>query len=327
MAEKFNKTAINFSYVEKLDILIQSFQDRFSDFKKVKPLLDIFSNPFTISVENAPESMQLEIIDIQNDQDLRNKFNEGDLLNFYRCIDKNIFDELLSKIGPLITCKNTTYRKSISPAEQLALTLRFLAHGGEQQICALNYRIGVSTTHNIVKRVCNAIWTVLSSEYLKIPDKKTFIEISKKFNVYCNFPQCLGAIDGKHVVIQQPKHSGTVYHNYKGTNSIILMAACDAEYRFTIVDIGAPGICSDGGVFSNSVFGKLIEQKKLDLPADEKLAGTDIKVPHCFVGMRPFFSFQIYYVLTLVRIYHLDGQSSIIVCLVQDALSKIHLGY
>ncbi|CAK1601466.1 unnamed protein product [Parnassius mnemosyne] len=92
MAEKFNKTAINFSYVEKLDILIQSFQDRFSEFKKVKHLLDIFSNPFTISVENAPESMQ--IIDIQNDQDLRNKFNEGDLLNFYRCIDKNTYKEL-----------------------------------------------------------------------------------------------------------------------------------------------------------------------------------------------------------------------------------------
>ena len=56
MAEKFNNTVINFSCVEKLE-LIQSFKDRFSEFKK--PLLDIFSNPFTISVENAPESMQL----------------------------------------------------------------------------------------------------------------------------------------------------------------------------------------------------------------------------------------------------------------------------
>ncbi|XP_023230417.1 protein ANTAGONIST OF LIKE HETEROCHROMATIN PROTEIN 1-like [Centruroides sculpturatus] len=170
-----------------------------------------------------------------------------------KCSIKHRFDELLSKIGLLIICKNTTYRKSISPAEQLALTLRFLAHGGEQQICALNYCIGVSTTHNIVKRVCDAIWTVLSSEYFKIPDKENIVEISKKFNMYSNFPQCLGAIDSKHVVIQRPKHSGTVYHNYKGTNSIILMAACDAEYRFTIVELGAPGICSDGEVFSNSV--------------------------------------------------------------------------
>ncbi|CAB3237252.1 unnamed protein product [Arctia plantaginis] len=114
MAEKFNKTAINFSYVEKLDILIQSFQDRFSDFKKVKPLLDIFSNPFTISVENAPESMQLEIIDIHNDQDLRNRFNEGDLLNFYRCIDKNTYKELrinalkcASLFGSTYICEQT----------------------------------------------------------------------------------------------------------------------------------------------------------------------------------------------------------------------------
>ncbi|CAB3221837.1 unnamed protein product [Arctia plantaginis] len=105
MAKKFNTTAMNFSYVEKLDILIQSFQDRFSEFKKVKPLLDIFSNPFTISVKNAPESMQLEIIDIQNDQDL---------LNFYRCIDKNTYKELrinalkcASLFGSTYTCEQT----------------------------------------------------------------------------------------------------------------------------------------------------------------------------------------------------------------------------
>ena len=38
--------------------------------------------------------MQLEIIDIQNDQYLRNIFKEGDLLNFYHCIDKNMYKEL-----------------------------------------------------------------------------------------------------------------------------------------------------------------------------------------------------------------------------------------
>ncbi|CAK1596193.1 unnamed protein product [Parnassius mnemosyne] len=68
----------------------------------------------SLSVENAPESLQLEIIDIQNDQDLRNKFNEGDLLNFYRCIDKNTYKELrisalkcASLFGSTYICEQT----------------------------------------------------------------------------------------------------------------------------------------------------------------------------------------------------------------------------
>ena len=58
--------------------------------------------------------MQFEIIDIQNDQDLRNKFNEGDLLNFYRCIDKNMYEEFrinalecASLFGSTYICEQT----------------------------------------------------------------------------------------------------------------------------------------------------------------------------------------------------------------------------
>jgi len=50
------------------------------------------------------------------------------------------------------------------------------------------------------------------------------------------------AIDGKHISIQRrPKTGSLFYSSYKKRFSIILIAACDANYRFTWVDVGDYG--------------------------------------------------------------------------------------
>ena len=85
----------NAIYLEKIDNLISAFKDRFIDFQKMKMQLDLFSNTFAILPEKTPESAQVEIIDMQNDENLRNKFNENNLLNFYRFIDQNKYKWLL----------------------------------------------------------------------------------------------------------------------------------------------------------------------------------------------------------------------------------------
>jgi hypothetical protein len=58
---------------------------------------------------------------------LRNTDVDG-FINFAR-MDPATFDELADLVAPLIQRRNTHYRDAISPAERLAVTLRFLASG------------------------------------------------------------------------------------------------------------------------------------------------------------------------------------------------------
>lgn len=79
------------------------------------------------------------------------------------------------------------------------------------------------------------------SIYMPVPDKEAWSEIAKQFWQQWNFPNCLGAIDGKHVALQAPPGSGSLYYNYKGFHSIVFLALVDATYLYRVVDVEAYG--------------------------------------------------------------------------------------
>lgn len=90
-----------------------------------------------------------------------------------------------------------------------------------------------------------------------------------------NFPNCVGAFDGKLIVIQAPASSGSLYDNFKGTFSILLLAVVDPRYRFQVVDVGVYGRCSDGSKLSVSAFGKSLHWCSLDLLEETPFPGAE----------------------------------------------------
>ena len=89
--------------------------------------------------------------------------------------------------------------------------------------------------------------------------------------------------------MQAPVNSGSSFFNYKGTHSIVLLAVCDAHYRFTLVDIGDNGHHSDGGVLTTSDFGQALENGALSIPSDRPLTGTTRpNLPYVFVDDKAF---------------------------------------
>lgn len=164
----------------------------------------------------------------------------------------------------------------------------YLAEGCSIQEIAWGYRIGRSTARGIIIQVCEVLWNVLSPSQLPQPNTTLFTKISEGFYKQWNVPNCIGAVDGKHINIKAPARSGSQFFNYKKSFSIVLMATCDADCRFTMIDIGSAGSSHDSTVFKNSCFGHELLQGSLDIPGPKALPNTDIMMPHFLVADAAF---------------------------------------
>lgn len=112
--------------------------------------------------------------------------------------------------------------------------------------------------------------------------EEEWLEVENGFK--SNFPHALGAIDGKHVTMVAPTHSGSTYFNYKKTFSIVLLALVNSKYEFMFADVGGQGRISDGGILQNSVLWDNITKNKLNLPKPRPLPGSQIALPYVVLG-------------------------------------------
>lgn len=120
------------------------------------------------------------------------------------------FVEILRLIEPDITPRQVTGgHKVITAAERLTLAIRFLATGETYRSLSFQFRISRAAISYIVTEVCEAIEKNLGPKYLKFPTThEEWVHIASQFEKRWNFPNCIGAIDGKHIVMQSPANAG-----------------------------------------------------------------------------------------------------------------------
>lgn len=154
-----------------------------------------------------------------------------------------------------------------------------MATGTNYSALHFDFLMGVSTIAKIVKETCEVIWEVLQPSEMPVPSVQDWLDIAERFYTKTQFPNLVGAVDGKHVRLECPKSSGTQYFNYKQFFSLILLGICDSNYCFTIIDVGSFGKESDCNIFKQSAFGKKLYSGQVNFPPDTCLPNDTECVP------------------------------------------------
>ncbi len=170
-----------------------------------------------------------------------------------------------------------------------SLYFRFLATGIHFQDLQYEFHVAKSTIKGIVQETCAVVWSQLKAQEMPVPTTEMWKEIADLFYKKMNFPNCVGAVDGKHIRFRNPKNSGSEYFNYKKYFSLVLMAIADANLSFIMIDVGAYGSQGDSTIFQDSPLGRKLYTGTLNLPPPQCLPNTStLPQPFTFVADEAF---------------------------------------
>ncbi|XP_045442552.1 general transcription factor II-I repeat domain-containing protein 2-like [Pipistrellus kuhlii] len=98
-------------YAEKILSLRTEFETRFADFKFLEDKFSLFSSVFSINIDLVPSEMQMEVIEIQCDSNLKAKFSEVGVPEFYKYLPARFENtrkfayEIISMFGSTYLCE------------------------------------------------------------------------------------------------------------------------------------------------------------------------------------------------------------------------------
>jgi len=118
------KTLSHFPTLETVAINVETFDKyvgiittldgecavRFGDLKKLSPLFEILAAPFNTDYEKAPDALQLELIDLQCDSQLKDKFQQSQRIDeFHASMNETKFANMRDLAMKLLVLFGSTY--------------------------------------------------------------------------------------------------------------------------------------------------------------------------------------------------------------------------
>ncbi|EYC36033.1 hypothetical protein Y032_0942g3144 [Ancylostoma ceylanicum] len=170
------------------------------------------------------------------------------------------FEKLFEHLGGRLH-HASTHAAPIGARQRLCIYMRFVGNGFNFTNLSEEFSCGKATVSAIVSEVIEAI--IESETHNAFPPiTRSYLEqVAAKTQELYDYPRAVGFLDGRHVAIKKPKALGSLqkpnggieeYLNYKNFQSIVLLAICDADYRFLLFDVGMPGTLGDSSIFRSS---------------------------------------------------------------------------
>ena len=164
-------------------------------------------------------------------------------------------------------------RRCISLEIRLALFLQHLATGAPPSILSDAFKLGITTTREIIEDVAKAVVTTLPRP--EFPDSTSLVRRFSALRPNA-FPGVCGAIDGSHIRISTPcVNYASDYYCYKKFKSVIILAIAGPDCECLWFHVGYPGKTGNARVFQETGVGAFVAS----LPPDNHLKKLKAMAP------------------------------------------------
>lgn len=110
-------------------------------------------------------------------------------------------NELFTLIALHIT-KQIVVRTPILARMRFDICIRYLAASDSFQSLSYAFRVAPNTISKIISETCQYIWDVLAEIVFPEPTEQLWYQKACDYEDLWNFPNCIGSINGKHIVLQ-----------------------------------------------------------------------------------------------------------------------------